>query len=111
MCSLLEVSLFFEGPLREVINVIFFLVVDCGVPDRPSTGFGGLAVEFENTTYNETAFYNCTDEDLTLVGDDERICQANGMWSGDPPFCESKISKSHKAKLFESCQQGESILL
>jgi hypothetical protein len=64
-------------------------IVDCGTPDLPSFGAGGLEVEFDNTTFNESAFYNCTDESLTLVGEDERFCLATGKWSGDPPFCEA----------------------
>ena len=42
-----------------------------------------------NTTTNQvggTAVYTC-DPGLVLLGLDERICQADGQWTGDQPFC------------------------
>lgn len=72
--------------------MLFYIVaVDCGPPDLPSAGFGGLEMFYDNTTFNNTAYYNCSDEALTLVGEEERICQADGTWSGEAPYCRSNM--------------------
>ena len=33
--------------------------------------------------------YKC-DEGYSLIGPSTRICQSNGEWSGEEPFCERK---------------------
>ena len=39
--------------------------------------------------YLEEAVYLC-DNQYGVVGDDIRVCMANGSWSGGAPVCECK---------------------
>ena len=39
--------------------------------------------------YLEEAVYMC-DNQYGVVGDDTRVCMANGTWSGEAPVCECK---------------------
>ncbi|KAK2138140.1 hypothetical protein NP493_8681g00002 [Ridgeia piscesae] len=41
-------------------------------------------------TYKSRVVYTCL-EGLSLVGDRERTCEANGTWSGEPPTCHSEL--------------------
>lgn len=38
------------------------------------------------TTYGEALIYTCNPGYL-LVGNDTRVCEVTGDWSGVPPFC------------------------
>ena len=62
-------------------------VVDCGGLSSPQNG----QVILTNTTFGSTATYQC-DEGFNLIGDMQRICQSNGVWSGNEPTCEGNHS-------------------
>ena len=70
--------------------VAFSSVVDCG-PQTPRPGSGGLMVNQPNTTFNSTITYSCQVVGYTLNGSSERVCQANGSFSGVEPSCISEL--------------------
>ena len=61
-------------------------VVDCGDLDDPTNG----QVLLNGITFGSTATYTC-DPGFILTGAMERICQANGNWSGNEPTCEGQL--------------------
>ena len=63
-------------------------VVDCGSLQDPDNG----QVGFSNTTFESTGNYTCN-LGYGLNGNSIRTCEANGVWSGDPPSCECKCLK------------------
>ena len=63
-------------------------VVDCGNLTNPTNG---QVNHTAGTTFGQTATYSC-DTGYTLEGDNSRICQADGMWSGSEPTCISESS-------------------
>lgn len=59
------------------------IAVDCGpLPDIP---YGKVSVK-PYTKLGSIAKYSCDDK-YKLVGDDKRVCQPNGNWSGKEPKC------------------------
>ena len=63
-----------------------YLVVDCG-PLNPMQ-VGGLSVDLMQSVFNTTVRYSCREEGYELMGEAERMCGADGRWSGDEPRCE-----------------------
>ena len=61
-------------------------VVDCNALPDPTNG----QVSITGTTFGETATYSCN-TGYNLVGDNTRTCQADGMWSGSEPTCQSMM--------------------
>ena len=59
----------------------------CGQPDRPTNGRVDTSA---GTSFGDVARYSC-DEGYTLIGLNETTCQADGLWNGSVPSCESKI--------------------
>ena len=59
--------------------------IDCGKLPAPGNG----KVMVYGTTKGSLAEYSCT-PGYDLTGDRERVCQANGQWSGVAPTCVSK---------------------
>ena len=57
-------------------------VVDCGPLSSPDNG----EVITTGTTFGFTASYLC-DPGYVLIGFSQRVCQINGAWAGDEPFC------------------------
>ena len=57
--------------------------VDCGKLEDPEDGDVDTD---DGTELGAVAEYEC-DSDYLLLGDDERTCQADGTWSGEPPVC------------------------
>ena len=69
--------------LLPFIHCCFFvLVVDCGDPGTPWHGYLSGAV----FTYNSKVTFSCRAKHH-LSGNTERLCQANGQWSGQQPRC------------------------
>ena len=64
----------------------FFLhkhaVVDCGSLPDPANGMVAMTA----STFDSTANYSCIGG-YELVGNSQRICQADGQWSGSEPTC------------------------
>ena len=70
-------------------------VIDCGSLDDPDNG----QVELSNTTVGSSANYTCNQGYILRNGNSTRICQANGEWSGDSPFCECTYKYSCAAAI------------
>ena len=61
-------------------------VSDCGPLSDPGNG----VVDTSNgTTFGEVATFFC-DTGYSLIGDDQRDCQSDGLWGGTSPTCEIK---------------------
>ena len=75
--------LFSERLSNAIIPMcILLVVVECGDPGTPASGLKQLT----RTTYNARVQYTCLDG-FSLQGQQERVCQANGRWSGSLPAC------------------------
>ena len=59
--------------------------MNCGPPGVPQNGNVGVIT----TTFGATVMYSCSPTYI-LCGDDTRICQGNGSWSGVVPDCISE---------------------
>ena len=59
--------------------------MDCGSLPDPANG---QVSHTAGTTLGLTATYSCN-TGYNLVGDTTRTCEANGMWSGKAPICQS----------------------
>ena len=79
---------------------ILLIVVDCGTLTSPTNG---QVNQTAGTTFGQTATYSC-DPGYNLVGDDTRICQASGVWSGSEPNCQGMLLLEHVSS--ESTSQG-----
>ena len=64
------------------------LAVSCS--DLPSPDNGQVVLS--GTTFTSTATYSCNTGSI-LVGSSTRLCQADGMWSGEAPTCNSRSTK------------------
>ena len=73
------------------VVVVKILVVDCGDPGQLTNG---LRKDKNMTTYNSMVHYFCNPEYI-LSGSRERVCQADGKWSGTQPKCTSKNFALH----------------
>ncbi len=72
--------------MSEVFCLFFNAAVDCGKLDDPDYG----EVDFSSTKFKSKATYSC-DDGFFLVGDETRVCQANGKWSGEAPICKRQL--------------------
>ena len=72
---------------------IFLLstVEDCGPLTNPANG---QVSHTSGTTFGQTATYSC-DAGYNLMGGSTRMCQADGMWSGSEPTCQSMLLLPH----------------
>ena len=70
-------------------HLLAHVVVSCGGLSVPSGSTGGLAVTVPNTIYNSVATYYCSQTGYQLIGQSQRTCQSNGVWSGSQPYCQS----------------------
>ena len=64
-------------------------VIDCGIPNSPPANSSTLSITYTLTTYNSVATYSCG-IGYNLVGDIQRTCLPNGLWSGQPAQCQSQ---------------------
>lgn len=58
------------------------IVVDCGDLDDPENG----QVSMSGTKFGSQARYRCF-PGYTLQGVTNRLCEDDGLWTGDPPRC------------------------
>ena len=74
--------------MYNLYNYTFFhsTVVDCGTLNTP---MNGEVSHFNGTTFRQTATYSCN-TGYNLVGDNARMCEVDGMWSGSEPTCISE---------------------
>ena len=73
--------------LLYTMDSFFVAVVDCGTLNPLADG---QVSHTAGTTFGQTATYSC-DTGYNLVGDSTHTCQANGMWSGREPTCQSRL--------------------
>lgn len=68
----------------KMIKQIFLSDVNCGglTPIQD----GDVTLVDDRTTHGAKAVYSCQ-ENYTLVGDAERMCIDDGIWSGEAPKC------------------------
>ena len=59
---------------------------DCGPLTSPLYGTVNTG---SGTTFGEVAKYFCN-IGYNLIGDSERLCDADGLWDRNPPICEIK---------------------
>lgn len=59
------------------------------IPPDHSTQYGCSRGSVDNT-YGDKCLLYCDVGYQRVNGSTERICQANGTWSGEEPFCEGK---------------------
>lgn len=65
--------------------MIYFLDVDCGIPE--SIDNGKLNLVSNVTYYGSAVLYEC-DEHFQLDGHGRRLCLENGTWSSETPKCQ-----------------------
>ena len=72
-----------------------YLVVTCRSLPESQNRTGGLAVSYSNgTRYLSVATYRCDGFFYSIVGNNtERMCTADGNWTGIEPYCESNNKK------------------
>lgn len=64
-----------------IINM-FLIAIECGELAQPANG----AVRVSGTRFGESARYSCT-FGFILQGNEIRVCQIDGSWSGNVPVC------------------------
>ena len=67
------------------ISISFHLVAVCGFLPAPENGM----VTISGPSFGSIATYTCNTGYIILMEDMERICQENGVWSGNQPVCQS----------------------
>jgi len=58
---------------------------DCGPPENVTNGKGDVSTP-GGTVYLQVATYTCIPS-FVAMGNTQRTCQPNGMWSGSAPYC------------------------
>ena len=63
----------------------FYLVPLCGIPEA----YHNQSFHPKSSYYlvGQQVEYKCSDESYTLIGSQSRVCQYNGLWSGETPLC------------------------
>ena len=62
-------------------------MVNCGAPPAINNG----QIQGSDYSYNAKITYSCIAANFKLSGSEERICQADGTWSGTQPACLGKF--------------------
>ena len=78
-----------------------YIIIAAVCADLPDPANGNI--KLTGTEFGDTASYSC-DVGFQLVGPAERICLANGRWSGSLPVCNGEFvaSQSYKCSA-QSC--------
>ena len=63
-------------------------VIDCGTPTVPQNGH----TKYGSTIFNSLVMYSC-DSCSTLMGVSISVCDRNGHWNPDAPYCQSESSR------------------
>ena len=74
--------------LYFVISFLYTVAVDCSDLTDPTDGAVNTS---SGTTFNMNATYSCN-TGYNLNGTNARTCQADRMWSGNEPACDSTLS-------------------
>jgi len=93
-------------------GLIMYSARDCGHLPVPRNGSSSGNI----TTFPNEIGFVC-DDGFILVGSKFRVCQENGLWSGNETFCEGKYDRSHQLEFvfltwifWESCASKSTIL-
>ena len=72
--------------------MFFFAVISCGPLSVTASTLGGLTLQFSapSTQFRTKAVYSCRNNDYQIVGVAERVCGADGNWTGEEPHCEGQ---------------------
>ena len=74
----------------EMLAVPFLLAINCGPLDEPKNGF----VLLSGTAVGATATYSCRPGFvLEPEGENLRVCNRSGKWTGSVPKCRSMYHK------------------
>ena len=67
-------------------------VISCGDLSVSNIGAGGLTLQFSapTMTFGTRAVYSCRSSDRRVSGNAERVCGADGNWTGEEPECRRK---------------------
>lgn len=67
-------------------SILLYAAVQCPALTNPPNG---MVQPSRPAMYLDVAVYRCNNE-YGVVGNDTRVCLANGRWSGEAPVCECK---------------------
>ena len=70
---------------QAIVFMLWATALECDILEPPSDG----QVSQTGTLAGSVATYSCN-QGFTLVGEETRVCQANGEWSDEEPFCKGK---------------------
>lgn len=84
-CCITSYQLVSDKSVIQMTTCLLHAAVDCGQLDSPVNG----RVLFVSTIFRATAIYSCT-AGFELVGVAQRVCTADGVWSGVEPVCQRK---------------------
>ena len=76
---------------KNILNAYLAL---CPSLSAPSNG----KVQVEGVKPGSSARYSCNDG-YKLRGDNTRICQEGGQWSGQEPICQGKEGEKHRSSV------------
>ena len=81
--------------------MLYSLEINCGPLDEPNNGF----VSLSGTAEGDTATYRCK-PGFVLEGEDTRVCNCSGNWTGSVPECRSTytVNGSMHLHIFSRCQ-------
>ena len=77
--------------MQSAMNTNMFYLstaVNCGTLSNPANG---QVTHTAGTTFGQTATYSCN-SGYSLVGVNNRTCQATGVWFGTAPTCQGVLS-------------------
>ena len=79
--------------------VMYILLLSTAVPCVALTNLANGQVGSTGTTFGQIATYSCN-TGYNLVGNNTRMCQATGVWSGSAPTCQGMVA--NRPPLFSS---------
>lgn len=78
-------DLIYMGAKSNVKLFSYIQVRVCGIPEAHHN----QTIEPYSNYYliSQQVTYRCSDDAYTLIGRPDRVCQHNGLWSGNTPIC------------------------
>lgn len=71
-------------------SYFLYLAIDCGNLEPPLNG----KINLSGTTFESIAMYSCNNGFFLDGGDQTRVCQISGEWSGEASTCTGKYLPS-----------------
>ena len=79
---------------KRSIQIVGYSITPAGAVDCFSlTNINNGVVTYSTTTSGSTATYAC-ESGYDLIGNQIRVCQDDGQWSGSEPTCERKLHQA-----------------